>query len=574
MANKANEDVYYNLSRKELQSLCKKYGLPANRSHSELATLLISYLENKKLNSISSVERSRLSGINEASPPTSTIPQLQPGAQFNPAGDARKDGHGFILCLREEDKQGNCSQTIKSNDLSCCFTAKYDDKDGFGGSCNLKEMPHSHIVIQHDKSGFNHKEPLRECSSNTYLGFARDGTVEDMPQIKYSNIDVGACPVGNAIASSIKTCPRVPSPSFEFYVMSEEGINLYVDLNSSPSEWTNRFKNEVYICEGVHSNKSRSLHQDLGQFGETNEQNVDSVQINDGHVPKTSSPSSKMIEDNHMGFEQPDKGDASILSSAIMSCSLALDVSENLKKNQVLISSEPSSNTQDQKNSAAESCAKDRCAVILDSDATDTPKLNSACNSVVNSVSDCPLSPLTSKDQNSKSGDEIFENSTMQNSCSLVNPSVVYPGCSASGSMEMPTSDVASFCKDASNSPFENGGLLDLVDPKRSTGTEQAGLANSSKLNHDLLPTSVEEWERSNIINGRESSECSQINNSAERTCLSSNDMESKELHKKRKHIDGEDRSPYGKPEAKVLRSSTQSAREGIPRRSMRLISK
>jgi hypothetical protein len=89
-------------------------------------------------------------------------------------------------------------------------------------------------------------------------------------------------------------------------------------LNSSPSEWTNRFKNEVYICEGVHSNKSRSLHQDLGQFGETNEQNVDSVQINDGHVPKTSSPSSKMIEDNHMGFEQPDKGDASILSLGIL----------------------------------------------------------------------------------------------------------------------------------------------------------------------------------------------------------------------------------------------------------------
>jgi hypothetical protein len=45
MANKTNEDFYYNLSRKELQSLCKKYGLPANKSHSELATLLISYLE-------------------------------------------------------------------------------------------------------------------------------------------------------------------------------------------------------------------------------------------------------------------------------------------------------------------------------------------------------------------------------------------------------------------------------------------------------------------------------------------------------------------------------------------------
>ena len=67
---------------------------------------------------------------------------------------------------------------------------------------------------------------------------------------------------------------------------------------------------------------------------------------------------------------------------------------------------------------------------------------------------------------------------------------------------------------------------------------------------------------------------CSQINNSVERTCISSNDTESKELHKKRKHVDGEDRSPYGKPDAKFLRSSNHSARGAIPRRSMRLISK
>lgn len=67
---------------------------------------------------------------------------------------------------------------------------------------------------------------------------------------------------------------------------------------------------------------------------------------------------------------------------------------------------------------------------------------------------------------------------------------------------------------------------------------------------------------------------CSQINNSVERTCISSNDTESKEIHKKRKHVDGEDRSPYGKPDAKILRSSNHSARGAIPRRSMRLISK
>jgi hypothetical protein len=66
---------------------------------------------------------------------------------------------------------------------------------------------------------------------------------------------------------------------------------------------------------------------------------------------------------------------------------------------------------------------------------------------------------------------------------------------------------------------------------------------------------------------------CSQIDNSVGRTCLSSNDMEPKELHKKRKHVDREDKISYYKPDAKILRSSKRS-RKVLPRRSMRLITK
>lgn len=375
-----------------------------------------------------------------------------------------------------------------------------------GSICNLPEMSHSNIVFQCDKSGLNFKEHLRESSGNTYLGFGRDGIEENMPQIKGRNTDVSTCPVENAIASSMKS-PRVPSTSFEFHVMSEEGINLHVDLNSSPSDWAKRFKDEVYVCKGVHKNESWSFHQGLGHFGETDKQvknsfvcNMDSDQINNGHVLTTENDPMgfEMTENDPMGFEQPDNGEASLLSGAIMPCSMVIDVSENLKKDQVLIPSEPNSNAQDQINSAAESCAKDQCTVILDSNATDTPPLKSACNSVVNSMSDGPLSPLQLKDQNSKCVDEIFENSTLQNSCSLVNPGLVDPGCSASGSMEMPTSEVASCHKDASCSPCGNGGFLDLVDPKLNTDTEQGGLTNSSELDHDtcrnLLPTCVEEW--------------------------------------------------------------------------------
>lgn len=45
MVNKAKKGFYDNLSRKELQNMCKLYGLPANRSHSELEKSLFAYLE-------------------------------------------------------------------------------------------------------------------------------------------------------------------------------------------------------------------------------------------------------------------------------------------------------------------------------------------------------------------------------------------------------------------------------------------------------------------------------------------------------------------------------------------------
>ncbi|XP_041012952.1 uncharacterized protein LOC121256265 isoform X2 [Juglans microcarpa x Juglans regia] len=628
MANKTNEDSYHKLSRKELQSLCKKYGLPANRSHSGLATLLISYLE---------------------------------------------------------------------------------------------EMSPSQLVVQRDRSDINHRESLRESFDNTRLGLARDGTVENVPGINCRKMNVDACPAENVIAPSMKTS-CVPSPSFEFYVMSEEGINLHVDLNSSPSDWTKRLKNEVYISEGVHRDRSRSLHCDLGKFGETDIEmnnsfilNIEPGQINNAHVLTRSSASLGMTENDHLGFEQPDKCDASLPSSAIMPC---VDKLKTLKRDQMHVSSEPNFNVHDQIDSATKSCDKDQCTVILDSNVSVTPQLKSVCNSVINPISDGPLSSLTLKDQTSKPGDEVFENSSLQNSSSLVNPcviypgfpagasmemptsevascrkdascsscengdsvikpifdgplshltlkdqnskcgdenfensslqnscrlvtpSVVYPGFSTSASMEMPTLEVASCCKDASCShcenggslvlvdlkhktekeegglansselnddtyrnlsptsasmemptsevascrkdascsPCENGGSLDLVDLEHKTEKEQGGLANSSELNDEtyrnLSPTTFEEWDRSNIINGKECSECSQIDNSVERTCLSSNDTKSKEPPKKRKHTDGEDQSSYPKPDAKILRSSKHIARKVLPRRSMRLISK
>ncbi|KAF5465346.1 hypothetical protein F2P56_015363 [Juglans regia] len=690
MANKTNEDSYHKLSRKELQSLCKKYGLPANRSHSGLATLLISYLE-----------------------------------------EASSIRHGRVILTadlhisKQDDETTLCQRACSSCTSSSSFQIGASWVFEWPRKMRMPtEMSSSQLVVQRDRSDINHRESLRESFDNTRLGFARDGTVENGPGINCRKMNVDACPAENVIVPSMKTS-CVPSPSFEFYVMSEEGINLHVDLNSSPSDWTKRLKNEVYISEGVHRDRSRSLHSDLGKFGETDIEmnnsfilNIEPGQINNAHVLTRSSASSGMTENDHLGFKQPDKCDASLLSSAVMPC---IDKLKNLKRDQMHVSSEPNFNVHDQIDSAAKSCDKDQCTVILDSNVSVTPQLKTACNSVINPMSGGPLSSLTLKDQTSKPGDEIFENSSLQNSsslvnpcvmypgfpagasmemptsevascrkdascsscengdsvikpifdgplrhltlkdqnskcgdenfensslqnsCSLVNPSMVYPGFSTSASMEMPTSEVASCRKDASCSPCENGGSLVLVDLKHKTEKEEGGLANSSELNDDtyrnlsptsasmemptsevascrkdascspcenggsldlvdlehktekeqgglaglansselndetyrnLSPTTFEEWDRSNVINGKECSECSQIDNSVERTCLSSNDTKSKEPPKKRKHTDGEDQSSYPKPDAKILRSSKHIARKVLPRRSMRLISK
>lgn len=45
MVIKAKKGFHDKLSRKELQNMCKLYGLPANKSHSQLKNSLLAFLE-------------------------------------------------------------------------------------------------------------------------------------------------------------------------------------------------------------------------------------------------------------------------------------------------------------------------------------------------------------------------------------------------------------------------------------------------------------------------------------------------------------------------------------------------
>ncbi|KAK9287589.1 hypothetical protein L1049_016024 [Liquidambar formosana] len=406
-----------------------------------------------------------------------------------------------------------------------------------------------------------------------------------MPQMQSRDINFGSCPAKNAFAPSMKSSTEVPSSSFEFYVRSEEGINLYVDLNSSPSEWTTRLKEGVCISQNVQNKNSHCLHQELGHFGDINKQtnhsflwNTDSSHgINDGHVQTRPSPSSIMIENGHVGFDRPDGGDESLRSLAIKPCSISADMLGHSEEDHTLLfSSRPSSEVQDPMISGTESYPRVEGTLTLDSDVSDTPQIKSACDSAVILTFDGVKSFDTLDHQNSKVSNSIFEKSSLQMTCSLAIPSMVYPGCSASGSLKMQLSEVTSPHKDILSPTCENGGFLDLDDPMNNVERENGGLANSSKLSDGTHgnnpPTSAEEWERSDHIDRKENSECSQFN-STEKICLRSDDSESSEgLQKKRQHNDDENSNSCGKPDAK--RSMKNHTGEVHPRRSMRLVSK
>ncbi|XP_022761660.1 uncharacterized protein LOC111307754 isoform X1 [Durio zibethinus] len=578
MADKEYQGFNHSLSRKELQSVCKKYGLPANRSSSDMAKSLASYLENQRLGSMTAEER--LYGTQEDGLPLSLKLQLQPEASLNSFRDAGKDCYGLISCPIDRCNEGNYSQAVECNALGCCTVDKFYHKDGYGGgSIFSQQRPQSLFVSQYNDNDFKNKEFPTLCVNRNCLSLTRDRRMNDMPQAEHKDMNVAACFNETTFPSSINA-PSVSPSSFQFHVSSEEGINLYVDLNSNPSEWVEKLKSEVSICQNMSHSKFQTFHKELGRFEESSKQmkscfqlNIDAEKIKDGHMHSGLPPSLIIKENNSLHLDHPGGNDGSLGSTVMTKCARAVDGSEHLEGDQVLALFKSNSDSQEQIISAGTSCAKDGCLITLDSN-INSPREKLAGYAVLN-ISDGPLNLLSMKQQNSKFENEIYENSTLQNGCHLVSPGGIIPGCVPDGSLQIPMPEDVVLQKNALHSPRENGGFVDLVDPKHNTYAEQGGIVGSTELDQETfrtrLPTLVEEQGRSKIINWGKSSECSQdelFENCGERDNVGSNG-----LGKKRAYIDG-DQNDCSVLDAKILRSTKHLIMKVLPRRSMRLVSK
>ncbi|KAI5558144.1 hypothetical protein POPTR_017G029800v4 [Populus trichocarpa] len=559
MLNKESEDgkeYFRKLSRKELQSLCKQCSLPARKSTSEMVESLAFYFMRKGLSLVSS--STSIVGVQNALLHTSSMPPLQP----KPALNSIQDGFELRSCPGEEINKGN--RNFKYNKSESFIGPGAYNKEIFGGLINdFREVSPSQFFSQYAGSHVNHNKPQLS------LG----GRVEDSPPFHGTDVNTIASSEENA-QPSMKTTANVPA-SFEFHVSSEEGIKLCVDLNSSPSEWIKKYKNQVSLCDNVVNTKSRSLYQELGCIGESNKkmkssvlQNMDSDQIRDDFVQTDPSPSSVAGKNINVSNGHPVGGNNSLISSPIIPCGVVVDVTQSLEADPGLASAEPSSDGQNQKTSNTESCSKKESIAAPDSDITDTTLEKTACNFAVNSISNGSVDCIALMHQSSKRDDEVCENSTQQNSCNLENASVVFPGCF----MEMQLSETGNYPKDASCLPHKNGKFLDPYNSKHNRGSEQDGLANSSENNRcdNQVPACSEEQEWSNAISGRESSVCSQVDDSFGKTSLKSEILRSsEELLRKRSHVDRASQNGCGKHDTIILRSTRRSAGKVLPRRSM-----
>ncbi|XP_044500345.1 uncharacterized protein LOC123221585 isoform X2 [Mangifera indica] len=495
MKNKGDAKLRARLSRKELQSLCKKYGLPANRSSSEMAKSLASFFE-KNTNSILSGKR--LGEVRAVSVPACCKAALLPGASANPLEYPREDRHELHSCLREGGNRRKISQSFRSNEFDHCSGDKTYDGESHG--CSMlcfQATSNCHFVSQWGRNDFDSQVSPTTNWCQDSSGIARDNWVEDIypiQQINVTDVNSDSCPTKD-IFPSTSTFKAASSSSFEFYVRNEEGINLCVDLSSSPSDWIQKLKSEVNIYENMCQNKSSSFPQELGHFRESNIQlknsflqNIDGQQVKDGNVPSGSSPSEFMKENKDSMLNEPDGGDGSLTSIAIKPSSIAVVVSEHLQEDKGLVSSEPNSDVPD----GTRSCTDENgCSTIVDSD-VNTPGKKLSRNFFV-SILDCPKSLATLEHQNSRPSSEFWEYSTVENSCSLANSQVVTAGCPTGGSKEVSLLGAEIQQKDASSIPCKNGEFV--MD---NTETEQSTLANSSEpdigIGRTHLPTSVEEW--------------------------------------------------------------------------------
>lgn len=274
MDYQVNLEMYLNLSRKELQGLCKSNYLPANRSKTELAQSLASFF---KKNVHLAPSKEKLNGPMELSFCKSFMQDTKSKgtSENNDKGECEErsiqdsDRHKVSPCVEgkggddtQHPTSGKQMENISHVDAQ---TAENAYNIVVNAVCPNTKSPH---VFALATSGAGNGCPVTDGQLNSNCDVDRPSTeLYKLPELikhgqkllnyavpssevhKLASVrndqqrDVDCYPEGRIL--SPKRDVTKAMPSFQFFVASNEGIDLHVDLNSSPLEWIRGLKDGV-----------------------------------------------------------------------------------------------------------------------------------------------------------------------------------------------------------------------------------------------------------------------------------------------------------------------------------------
>ncbi|KAK4768572.1 hypothetical protein SAY87_003713 [Trapa incisa] len=453
MVNRKKRNFFLTLSKKELQMLCKKYGLPTYKTKPDLAESLSSLLP----------ENVELKGL--------------------------KDKFGYASCPNSIEHVSNSASSGKNY-------------------MYIKEVGTSKVSAE------------------------------------------------TARIESVR-CVEVRNPTFEFHARSEGGIKLYVDLNSTITEWADSLKKNICIPESNVCLNSPWLHEDLGQLDKSSSHLKASSpttvgNINFEHLLSGTAPNSANKENSCKDIVSSGRSDVFLTPSVGVFPMTDVEFSRHVSENGALVL--PKSG----------SCTPSQTPV---SASIYEPKLDYTADPVTNSLSDDAINFLTTE-QPMKVITKQCGNSQARYDYGHPNLGSVMNGFSTTASSEKHLSEVADLQKDKA-SPYgidENGVVLD-----HGESVNLSQLDFQTKRNHFLCS---ENQERSSIANGMENSELSHFKKPCDRNTMIADDFESNGSFPNRQSTNDVAGYCFSNPEAGNFRRSSHLTGETLPRRSMQLVSK
>ncbi|XP_044389677.1 uncharacterized protein [Triticum aestivum] len=285
-----NEKHLLSLSLQSLQSLCKEYNLPANKTHPQLARSLAIYLENEKNNSGPEKENLTVPTSTQASPATS--PAMLPNTKE--ASKCEQDNHkrGPYSDRDDDDvrpplkhkkvSRKQADRKLKSDSGTRTSLPPISSNNGKGdcfNSCSGQGISHN---VKQTADGIatcstapklngNHVSvaPVNDTISFVASHPGPNGVASKPP----SHMKAGTNGIDKGSGLSNENLANVKSP-FKLFLMDEDGIDLFVDLNSTPGDWVGSFKGGVNLPPSTHNSETDMFTNSISSLRNKNDQNT------------------------------------------------------------------------------------------------------------------------------------------------------------------------------------------------------------------------------------------------------------------------------------------------------------